>query len=295
VSCFGHAMDFERHQPGPPLAGLVDYLWHISDAPAHARERIVPNGTLEFVFNLAEDEVRIYDEPTAPLCRRLSGSVVSGVFSRFFVIDTREHACMVGVHFKPGGAFSFLRRLPVVDLANSHLDLSTLWGSKASRLRERLASAATIQQRFHLLETALIGELGSAVSSHRAIPSAIHALGSTSTSIQDLAARANLSQRRLIQLFSLEVGTTPKLFQRLQRYRRAVALMRGGADGTLLAGMDRGGSTWAHVAQLAGYYDQSHLIRDFVSFSGLTPERYASMWTDNVKDLHVPLFTGSKS
>lgn len=38
-------MGFERRPPGPLLAGLVDYLWHVSDAPAHARERILPNGT----------------------------------------------------------------------------------------------------------------------------------------------------------------------------------------------------------------------------------------------------------
>lgn len=282
-------MNFERHFPRPPLAGLIDYLWHVSDAPAHARERILPSGTLEIVFNLAEDEVRIYDGVAAEPCRRLSGAVVSGVFSRFFVIDTREHACMVGVHFKPGGAFRFLRSLPAIELADRHTDLSALWGSKAPRLREALASAATLPQRFHLLEEALMGELGSAPAGHRAVPLAVEVLASGSTPVGALAACANLSHRRLIELFTLEVGATPKLFQRLRRFQRALELPRGCTESAPLTEAGVAGPSWAHVAQLAGYCDQSHWIRDCLSFSGLTPAQYANQSTVRVKEHHVAL------
>jgi len=277
----------ERRLPSPLLAGGVDHLWQVSDSPAHARERILPNGTLELVFNLAEDEVRIYDGLTGQPCRRLSGSVVSGVFSRFFVIDTREHACMVGVHFKPGGAWPFLRRLPLLELADAHVDLATLWGSKAARLRERLALTPTSRERFQLLEAALLEELGSGAAAHRAVSPAIRALGSSRTSIADVAAKANLSHRRFIELFSLEVGTTPKVFQRLQRFQRALTLARESAGA---AGACSGG---AQVAQLAGYFDQSHWIRDCSSLSGMTPSEYSKQWTTQVKEGHVPLVRGS--
>jgi AraC-like DNA-binding protein len=284
-------MHLARHLPPPPLAGFVDHMWHISAAPGHARERILPNGTLELVFNLIEDEVRIYDGLTGEPCRRLSGAVVSGVFSRFFVIDTREHACMLGVHFKPAGAFPFLRRLPALELADAHWDLSLLWGSKAPLLRERLASAATLQQRFQLLEAALLAELGAAAPGHRAIPYALDALGSSRTAITALAAQANLSHRRLIELFSLEVGTTPKLFQRVQRFQRALALARS-ADGAAQLGALGAGPSWAQLAQHAGYCDQSHWIRDCLSFSGLTPAQYSSQWTEQAKEFHLPMVGG---
>jgi AraC-like DNA-binding protein len=288
-------MNFERHCPRPPLAGFIEYLWHVSDAPAHARERILPNGTLELVFNLDEDEIRIYDDPASQPCRRLSGSVVSGVFGRFFVADTREHACTVGVHFKPGGAYPFLRRVPALELASSHVDLCALWGMKAPQLRERLAAASTVQQRFELLEAALREELASAGRGHRAIPPAIQALSSTTTSVTALAERANLTHRRLIELFGLEVGTTPKLFQRLQRFQHALALARRDEVSASPLGAARAGSALAQMSQmsqLAGYYDQSHWIRECVSFSGLTPTQYSRQWTAQVKDYHVPLVGG---
>jgi AraC-like DNA-binding protein len=273
-------MELKRHLPRPPLAALVDYLWHLSDAPVHARERILPSGTLELVFNLAEDEVRLYDDLGSGPCRRLPGAVISGVYSRFFVIDTQEHACMMGVHFKPGGAFPFLRRTPALELADSHRELAALWGDEAPRLREQLRAAKTVPERFARLEAALQAELGRAPPGHRVVPPALQALAAPGTPITMLAEQANLSHRRLIQLFGHEVGSTPKLFQRLQRFQRALELTRE---------RSRPSSATARLAQHAGYCDQSHWIRDCVAFSGLTPAQYASQWTGLVKGDHLPL------
>lgn len=54
-------MRYDVHVPGPPLFALVDYLWALSDVPAHARERIVPSGTQELVINLHEDVLYVDD------------------------------------------------------------------------------------------------------------------------------------------------------------------------------------------------------------------------------------------
>jgi len=71
-------MEYQTYRPGPPLAGLVAYLWALQDAPGHSTERIVPSGTLELVVNLREDEVRIYDAHTMA-CRQYSGAGVRGL------------------------------------------------------------------------------------------------------------------------------------------------------------------------------------------------------------------------
>ena len=72
-------MDYRSHVLGPPLADYVDYLWSLSDAPSHAKERILPTGTLELVLNLADDEFRIYC-PGEESCQRFRGAIVSGAF-----------------------------------------------------------------------------------------------------------------------------------------------------------------------------------------------------------------------
>jgi len=89
--------------PSPPLSEFVDRFWTCSDKPSHMRERILPSGTISLVVNLVDDEIRIFDPSRSGRCTRYSGAVISGTYSRGFVIDPR-HAAIVGVHFKPGGS-----------------------------------------------------------------------------------------------------------------------------------------------------------------------------------------------
>src|SRR5688572_1685699 len=148
----------ERPPRSPALRPWVARLWALQDAPSHVRESILPSGTLELVFNLHEDELRIYSANAEVPRLRLPGAVVSGAYDRAFTIDTREHASVLGVHFEPGGA-SVVLGLPVGSLRNTHVELEALWGIAARRLRERLCEARSTSARFELLEAELCRRL----------------------------------------------------------------------------------------------------------------------------------------
>jgi transcriptional regulator GlxA family with amidase domain len=96
--------------------------------------------------------------------------------------------------------------------------------------------------------------------------------------VRDVARRAGLSQRRFIQVFVAEVGMTPKLYCRVRRFQGARALVRKAVA-----------PDWARVAVDCGYFDQSHLIRDFLAFSGLSPVDYLLRRSEHVLPNHVPL------
>ena len=265
-------MLYRSHTPPPPLSEHVERFWICSDAPPHRRERILPSGTIELVVNLREDEIRIYDPSQPDRCSRFSGAIFSGTYSRSFVIDPSQHASILGVHFRPGGAFPFLGA-PAGELADTHVDLRTLWGSAAVELRERLCAAATPEERFSLLEKALLSRVHR--ERHAAVPAALDALEGEEVRIRDVAERVGLSQRRFIQVFADQVGVTPKLYRRIRRFQRARTLARNVPE-------------WARVAVDCGYFDQSHLIRDFVEFSGLTPADYLRRQSENLLPNHVP-------
>jgi Domain of unknown function (DUF6597) len=141
-------MLLRAYQPGPPLSDFIENMWlYDGYSCLHARERIFPSGTFELVFNLRDDELRIYNETDSGGCSRYSGSLVSGPYDGFFVTDRAEEFSIMGVHFRPGGAFPFLG-LSAYELADTHLDLVTIWGRRASEIRERLASAPSSWERF---------------------------------------------------------------------------------------------------------------------------------------------------
>jgi AraC-like DNA-binding protein len=271
-------MRYLTHTPAPPLAEYVDFLWSLSDAPVHARERILPSGTLELVVNLHEDEFRIYD-PATERCSRFPGAMVSGAYRGPFVIDTREHAAILGVHFKPGGAFPFLG-LPSGEMADRHVSLEVLWGRRAVELREHLCEAAPAS-RFALLERALLARLSRDFRRHGAVQVALDRLGMTGETVAEIAARVDLSHRRFIAVVTAEIGMTPKVFERVRRFQRALECARRTVA-----------PDWARLSVASGYCDQSHLIRDFVAFSGFSPAQLLSHRDDPVKQDHVVLQEG---
>jgi AraC-like DNA-binding protein len=264
------------HTPPAPLSAFVANLWSLSDTPSHTKERIVPSGTLELVINLDRDEFRIYDSLETSRFRRFSGAIVSGAYDSFIVIDTAQHASIIGVHFKPSGALPFLK-LPPGALAGTHVDLETLWGAAARELREKLCSERAPARRFQILEAALLTQLSRPFRRHAAVQTALGALA-RGTAVRDIVDDVGLSHRRFIELFSAEVGITPKLFGRIQRFQRASALTHGPAP------LD-----WSKIAAECGYFDQSHLIRDFMAFSGFSPAEFLCHSLPPMKENHLRL------
>lgn len=182
------------------------------------------------------------------------------------------------MHFKPGCTIPVLG-VPASEIADAHVDLRSLWGATAVELRERLCAAATPERRFAVLEEVLLKRLLQSRPRHGAIPIALHAFEQAGTAIKvrDIARRVGLSQRRFIQVFTAEVGLTPKLYGRVRRFQRVREFVRQGID-----------PDWALLAVTSGFFDQSHLIRDFEQFSGLSPTSYVNQMTKHVLLNHVP-------
>ncbi|MFI6868946.1 DUF6597 domain-containing transcriptional factor [Nocardia sp. NPDC050406] len=265
-------MRYTTRPPDQPLAPYVDYLWYLRDTPTHSTERIVPTGTLELVVNLHEDAVRVHDSRTGQW-RRYSGAVVSGAHQRYFVADTRAHAAMVGVHFKPGGALPFLG-IPPGELADQHVDLELLWGRAAVDLRDRLCLATTTAARFAELNRALRSRLPLSAPGHRALPFALEQLARPEVTVGQVAASVELSHRRFIQVFTAEVGMPPKRLSRILRFQRVSELARAGTP------------DWRQVAVACGYFDQSHLINEVGELTGATPVEMVRA-SARVKEFHL--------
>ncbi len=274
-------MVYLTYAPGPPINEFVDYFWLFEGGQIARKERIVPSGTIELVMNLRDDEVRIHDPEQPEQYSRFSGAVISGTYSKIFVVDAMQHKSMLGVHFKPGGAFPFLGA-SASELTDAHADLSDLWGRTAIEFRERLCAVNTDRKRFEIVEEILTSRLRRSRTGHLAVPIALRLLGPSGTGalVRDVAREVGMCQRRFRQVFAAQVGLTPKLFSRILRFQRALAL----AD--QMRRFD-----WAQLALTCGYFDQSHFINDFQEFSGLSPTEYLLRHRPDgrLKSNHVPV------
>src|SRR5947209_10932769 len=118
-------MPYSTHTPAAPLNDFIDYFWLIEKGNTPRKELILPSGTAELLVNLHEDQIRIGEG------KQFSGTVISGTYSGPFALGAGPREGVFGVHFKPGGAFSFLGA-SASELANAHADLRDLWGQQAA-------------------------------------------------------------------------------------------------------------------------------------------------------------------
>jgi len=259
-------MIFATHVPRPPLNQFIELLWfHEGFNADHRLERVLPDGSMELIINLRDETRHVFDPISHQPRETYRRSWLSGPHSEFIVIDTAPNASMIGVHLRPGGARAFLG-LPLSELRNSVVELDTLWNCEAQILRDQLLEARGSAAKFRILEDALLARWRGFAPRHRAV---LHALECftrqpDNITVGKVTAEVGLSRRRLIEIFSEQIGMTPKIFCRVRRFQRAINEIQR-----------RRALPWTEIATGCGYYDQAHFINDFREFCGITPGDYA--------------------
>ena len=192
-----------KYTPRAPLSGLVDCLWYWEGAPqTHSKERLLPNGESSIVFNLIDEPMRIYDLPNLTQYKSYGVAVLSGARSNCFAIDAEQQERVIGIQFRPGGAFPFFR-MPASEAEGISVDLEDLWPGKAREIRERLIAARSIESMFAALECCLLEQLVRPLESHPAVAYALQQFQrpAHNRTVAAVGERIGLSSRRFIEVF----------------------------------------------------------------------------------------------
>lgn len=197
--------------------------------------------------------------------RRQRGSVVAGpgIGSGGAVWARGENVECVQVRLSPVIARAVLGASPA-DLDGAVVALDDLWGPEVSEFRERLADISSWEDRFALTDALLARrhEAGSPVDPEVAWAWHRIVVGRGLVRVDGLAAEVGWSRKRLWSRFRSQLGLPPKHAVKLVRFDHAAHRLVAGEGA-------------ARVAADAGYADQSHLHRDVVAFTGVTPATVA--------------------
>lgn len=232
--------------PVPPSdRRIIDALWeHQGAARAH---RILPDGCMDFLFDLTTGEARVI-----------------GAMTRAKVVSLSEGAHAFGIRFRPGAAFRYLDERAAAFLDEAP-ELALFRRGVFARLGPRLAEARSHAERARIVTTAL-GEPGARhrpgdARVGRAVSLIERSAGRITT--RAVAAEVGVGERQLERLFAEQVGHGPKLFARVVRLHHAVGLA------------SRARFRQAELAAAAGFSDEPHLLREFRELAGVTPRALA--------------------
>lgn len=258
-------MIYAAHQPASPLDHFIDHLWFFDGYdPNHTMERLLPDATAEIVINLQPEPRRLFHRDDFDNVQKFKKSWFSGKHTRYIVIEAASQSSMMGVHFKPCGAFPFLG-FDLSELTDQVIELDLLWGKGANLLREQLLHTPTVEGKFAVLEGYLRARFTGHPRTFKSVERAIYLLlrSPHGMAIRDLAGTIGITPKHLITQFDRFVGLKPKLCERIGKFQGVLHSIH--QDQCI---------DWAHLAVSCGYYDQSHFIKEFKAFSGLNPSSY---------------------
>jgi AraC-like DNA-binding protein len=276
-------MVYIEQQPHPALAPYIQLFWYARNPLAtHGLERVLPAARMQVVISLARDYLTdcsayLRDTGAVASTRHSPAALITGMRSRFDLIDRFDMEELIGVIFRPGGTVAFFHTNTDI-FTDAETAFEDVWGRRASTLRERMREAGDVGSKFDLLENEFLRRLSGRQPEIQpaAVSLALSALQGGQVTIQEISRQTGLSARRLSEVFREQIGVSPKLYQRILRFQRAVQQMHLGTD-----------VRWMELALECGYYDQSHFVNDFREFSGINPTTYSAtlrMWSN-----HLPI------
>ncbi|MBK7705427.1 MAG: helix-turn-helix transcriptional regulator [Acidobacteria bacterium] len=264
-------MIFETYIPKPPLDRFVQCLiFHEAFSPLHRVDRFLPDGNVEIIIDLNDQAQFIYDNDSLKEIQACNRVWASGVRTEPITIPSGKDASMMIVAFKRGMAYPFFP-FPMNEIADCVVDADLIWGDDFALLREQISENKRSNRKFEIVEEFLVRAHLSRMILNPCVEYAIETIVATpdAVSMGELTQKIGFSQKHFISMFTKQVGITPKRYLKIMRFQKTIELIE-----------NQRVVDWSDIAHGAGFFDQSHFIHDFKTFSGFTPDDYARRKND---------------
>lgn len=257
-------MEFTYVSRRPPsLRRYVESIWFARGRIPYPRERIAPTGSTVAVVVLG-DPIRetAAGGDAEPFLAR-TGFLI-GPHDRPVVNEPTGETHCVGIVSTPVGARALFGVAPAA-VRGQVIDLESSWPA-ATGLRSALLACVDPETMLDLVERTLRPQVAGERAALDRCERAVAALeADPRRSIAELAASLGVSHGHLDREFTDVVGLSPRAVSRVLRVRALLARL------DVYASVD-----WTSLAAEAGWFDQSHFIRDFKRHTGVTPSAYVA-------------------
>lgn len=257
-------MTYKEYIPCAALKQYVKcYYTYESDTAAVFEDKAFATGCVEIMFNMGTGRWQTgsgNDSRINPLIE-LWGQVV-----RPLTFKSLGKNAMLGIRFYPHGASLFLN--DDMSLFNDHVtDLVDVAGRPAHILHSKLLDSTSLNRRIALVEEFLLDRLSLFEKKAGKITLVSNVIKELKRedffdNIENVASRYGITSRYLQKLFLQHTGLTPKLYAKINRFQNSLLLVA------------KRSTSLTDIAYECGYFDQSHFIREFRSFTGFVPSGF---------------------
>tara|TARA_R110000868_G_scaffold259361_1_gene517134 strand:+ start:36144 stop:36959 length:816 start_codon:yes stop_codon:yes gene_type:complete len=253
-------MLYDRIIPPASISRFIDCYWIVEDDESEiSQQKIIPDGFPEMVFHYGDT----YQINISGKWEIQSKMLLAGQIRNYFLLENTATSGIIGIKFKPA-AVAQLFGVDMSIVSDKVVDLSSDLKDEFSLISDQLLSTISYQQKVELLNTFFSQIDFKEIENDRYIDEALSLIFETNglISVSELTKKLQLNERKLERLFKTYIGLSPKFYSRIIRFNYIFKLVEGKE------------MNWSEIAQLSGFYDQSHFINNFQEFTGEDPSKY---------------------
>jgi AraC-like DNA-binding protein len=244
-----------------PYNRLIRNIWQVSKSEcSREKEKILPKGTAEIIFNFSDQMFSFKEREKEKT--HFYPCVINGINTTPFHLLKGQQQEFIGIQLH-AYALKYLFNIPSCEFTDQVLDGFDVCAS-LQQLAEVLAGTTLFQERVKLILRWVEKQMK---TNHfelerSSIFDLYHSPLREDASVGSMANYCNLSERHLRRLCKEHLGLKAEDFLLYRKYLSA------------LQHLHMPDTSLTQVAYESGFYDQSHFIREFKAFTGLTPGAY---------------------
>lgn len=229
---------YREFSPHPGLSEYIKCFWHTYTPPdMHSEYDILPDGYFDMIFSVKGDRVKDIS--------------LTGIWDQMITVNIEGGTGMFGVRFKPA-ALDGLLKINISEILNRSAEIypEELY-LETSLITDSLAGGDLSMLIEHLNNRFLSQQSNSGDSRIKTFFELVDRSSGTDP-VESICREIGLSTRQVCRKVTGLIGIGAKEYSGIARFRDNLANIAKGND-------------------YDGFYDQSHLIKNFKKYTGMTP------------------------
>lgn len=254
-------MIYKQTLPKGELSKIIKSFWLIDsegDVTIH-KEKIIPDGYPELIFHYGDP----YKINISGKWELQAKEIIAGQIRNYFFLENTGESKMFAIKFQPW-ALQELFQLDIFSITNQVIECPNEIKGLLSSVQEVVTSELEFEKKVTQVERWFLEFLKDNEiqidEKYKVVESILENKGNIQ--LTELQTEFNISERSLERYFKTYVGLSPKFYSRIIRFSHIFQLVQEDAI------------DWADIVFKAGYYDQSHFIKNFKEFTGEDPSKY---------------------
>ena len=229
---------YREFSPHPGLSAYIKCFWHTHTAPGINNEYdILPDGYFDMIFSVKDD--------------RVTDISLTGIWDQMITVAPEGGTGMFGVRFKPA-ALAGLLKINISEILNRSADIGPEEFSLETTLITDSLAGGNLDTLIEHLNMRFLSQQSCSADSRIKTFFELVDRSSGTEPVESICREIGLSTRQVCRKVTGLIGIGAKEYSGIARFRDNLASIVEGND-------------------YNGFYDQSHLIKNFKKYTGMTP------------------------